>query len=75
MIHGPQIENKYIRYALCGTVATVAVELITHVIDTLNMQAKLNVNNPVVVGNIVSQRNFIGRLSWIFRFAKLFTGV
>ena len=40
VFQGPYIENEYIRYALAGTVATVAVEFGTHAFDTVNMRSK-----------------------------------
>ena len=41
LIEGPNIESDYVRYALCGTVSTVAVELMTHIVDTKNQQSKV----------------------------------
>ena len=38
---GPEIESKITRYALAGTAATVFVELATHAVDTVNMNAKI----------------------------------
>ena len=40
IVNGPYLENNYLRYALAGTAATVAVEFATHGIDTLNMRSK-----------------------------------
>ena len=41
LIDGPLIESPYIRFALAGTCSTVAVELMTHAIDTVNMRSKV----------------------------------
>lgn len=38
---GPEIESKVVRYALAGTAATIFVELMTHAVDTVNMNAKV----------------------------------
>lgn len=38
---GPAVEDEYVRYAIAGTSATVAVELMTHAIDTVNMRSKV----------------------------------
>ena len=40
VIKGPYIEDRYFRYALAGTAATVATEFALHGIDTLNMRSK-----------------------------------
>ncbi len=40
VVNGPLVESNYMRYALAGTAATVAVEFATHGIDTLNMRSK-----------------------------------
>jgi len=40
-IDGPVISSPYIRFALAGTCSTVAVEILTHAIDTINMRSKV----------------------------------
>ena len=49
LIDGPLIESPYLRFSLAGTCATVAVELTTHAIDTINMRSKVitTSNTPV----------------------------
>ena len=37
---GPYHHDSYHRFALAGTAATVAVEFLTHGIDTINMRSK-----------------------------------
>ncbi len=41
IMNGPDVESKYLRYAIAGTVSTVAVEFITHPIDSINMTSKV----------------------------------
>lgn len=43
----PYVEDEYVRYAVAGTSATVAVELLTHAIDTVNMRSKV-INGPKI---------------------------
>ena len=49
---GPYIENEYLRYALAGTVATVAVEFGTHGFDTINMRSKAVEGNKKLLINM-----------------------
>ena len=44
---GPFFSDAYFRYALAGTAATLAVELLTHGIDTINMRSKV-INGPKI---------------------------
>jgi len=39
--YGPEIHSKQIKYAIAGSAATVLIELGTHVLDTVNMNAKI----------------------------------
>ena len=65
VFQGPYIENAYIRYALAGTAATVAVEFATHSIDTLNMRSKAVEGNKKLLINMFRLEGF----------ASLFRGV
>ena len=38
---GPEIESQITKYVLAGTTATVAVELGSHVLDSINMKSKI----------------------------------
>jgi len=38
---GPQLESQITKYVLAGTTATVAVELGSHVLDSINMKSKI----------------------------------
>ena len=38
---GPHLESNLSKYILAGTTATVAVELGSHYIDTINMKSKI----------------------------------
>lgn len=40
-IKGPSIENPVAKYILAGTTATVAVELGSHLLDSVNMKSKI----------------------------------
>ena len=40
-IKGPELENPVAKYILAGTTATVAVELGSHVLDSVNMKSKI----------------------------------
>lgn len=53
------------RFALCGTVATVAVEFATHGIDTVNMRSKAVDGNNKLLFNMFK----------IEGYASLFRGV
>jgi len=44
---GPLVEDKYMRFAIAGTAATVIVELVTHAVDTVNMRSKV-INGPKI---------------------------
>lgn len=47
LIDGPLIESPYLRFALAGTCSTVAVEILTHAIDTINMRSKVISTNKM----------------------------
>jgi hypothetical protein len=66
LIEGPQIESAYLRFALAGTCSTVLVEFLTHAIDTVNMQSKVNNSSSSVIS-----KGFIK----LQGFSQLFTGV
>ena len=40
-IKGPSIDSQIAKYVLAGTTATVAVELGSHVLDSINMKSKI----------------------------------
>lgn len=65
LIDGPQIESVYLRFALAGTCSTVAVELMTHAIDTVNMRSKVINGSKFYVYGIFKLQGF----------SQLFTGV
>ena len=62
---GPYIDDNYMRFALAGTGATVAVEFATHGIDTINMRSK------AVEGN----KKLLYSMFKLEGFASLFRGV
>jgi hypothetical protein len=64
-IIGPEIESKYVRYALAGTIGTVAVEFITHPIDSINMRSK------VINGN----KLYVPKFLYLQGFTRLFLGI
>ena len=65
MVQGPILNDNYVRFALAGTAATVAVEFATHGIDTLNMRSK------AVEGN----KRLLLSMFRLEGFASLFRGV
>lgn len=62
---GPYLQDNYMRYALAGTMATVAVEFGIHGIDTLNMRSKAVEGNKHLLINVYKLEGF----------ASLFRGV
>jgi hypothetical protein len=58
LIEGPQLQSEYLRYALAGTCSTVAVELITHAIDTINMRSKVINGSKIYVYGIFKLQGF-----------------
>ena len=65
VLQGPLIDDSYVRYALAGTAATVAVEFATHGIDTINMRSKAVSGNKKLLYNMFKLEGF----------ASLFSGV
>jgi hypothetical protein len=56
---GPNLESPYMRYAVAGTMSTLAVELLTHGIDTVNMRSKI-INAPkIYVLNVFKLKGFL----------------
>lgn len=64
-MQGPYLDDSYLRFALAGTTATVAVEFATHGIDTLNMRSKAVEGNKRLLINMFKLEGF----------ASLFRGV
>ena len=65
VFRGPYLQDSYLRFALAGTAATVAVEFATHSIDTLNMRSKAVSGNKKLLINMFQLEGF----------ASLFRGV
>ena len=57
-IKGPYIEDQYMRFALAGTAATVAVEFGTHGLDTLNMRSKAVSGNKKLLISVYKLEGF-----------------
>ena len=65
VFQGPRLQDSYLRFALAGTTATVAVEFATHAIDTINMRSKAVEGNKRLLINMFKLEGF----------ASLFRGV